>query len=157
MNKRDKMSTLKGGEIYTIDSKGRVKLPAKMLKSLSNEDIESFVVNRGHDGCIDAYPINEWKEIEKKLHKLNQFDKDDRYFLRSFLMWSEETVLDGNQRIVLPKKLLEFANITNEVRIIGVVDHIEIWNPEKLEQYMSERDPERERISEEVMKRKIDE
>jgi MraZ protein len=151
------MSTLKGGEIYTIDSKGRVKLPSKMLKSLSSEDIESFVVNRGHDGCIDAYPINKWKEIEKRLHKLNQFDKDERYFLRSFLMWSEESPLDGNQRIILPKKLLEFANITNEVRIIGVVDHIEIWNPEKLDLYMSDRDDKRDEISEKVMKRNIDE
>jgi DNA-binding transcriptional regulator/RsmH inhibitor MraZ len=57
----------------------------------------------------------------------------------------------------LPKKLLEFANITNEVRIIGVVDHIEIWNPEKLDLYMSDRDDKRDEISEKVMKRNIDE
>ena len=51
-------------------------------------------------------------------------------------MWSEEVKLDAQQRVTLPKNLLEFAGIDGKVAIIGMIDHIEFWNPEKFESYL---------------------
>lgn len=128
------MSFFQGQEIYSIDSKGRVSIPARMRKMLSAEANETFVVTRGTDDCIVAYPFDEWKKYQEKLQSLNQFDEKNRFFLRVLLMWSDEVNLDNQQRITIPKKLLEFANIDKKVLIMGMVDKIEFWNPDSFEE-----------------------
>ena len=128
------MSFFQGQEIYSIDSKGRVSIPARMRKMLSSEANETFVVTRGTDDCIVAYPFDEWKKYQEKLQSLNQFDEKNRFFLRVLLMWSDEVSLDNQQRITIPKKLLEFANIDKKVLIMGMVDKIEFWNPDSFEE-----------------------
>lgn len=147
------MAFFKGEETYSIDNKGRVNIPAKMRKSLTPEANDTFVVTRGFDTSIFAYPYDEWKKYEESFKELNPFDKKNRYFLRKFLMWSEEVKLDAQQRITLPKKLLEFANIAGKVTIVGQMDHIEFWAPEEFERYMNEFDETYEDVAKEVMNR----
>lgn len=130
------MAFFKGQESYSIDAKGRVNIPAKMRKSVSPDANDTFAVTRGVDKCIVAYPLDEWKNYESKFEQLNQYDSQNRYFLRTLLMWSEEVSLDAQQRIALPKKLLEFAGIEGKVKIVGMVDHIEFWNPEEFDKYL---------------------
>lgn len=144
------MAFFKGQEIYSIDSKGRVNIPAKMRKSLSPEANDTFAITRGLDRCITAYPIDEWKKYEEKFANLNQYDEKNRYFLRMLLMWSEEVTLDAQQRITLPKKLLEFAGIDNKVMIVGMGDHIEFWNPDEFESYLKKFDEPYEKVAEKV-------
>ena len=56
------MSRFKGEETYSIDSKGRVNIPAKMRKSMSPDAGDTFVLTRGFETCIYAYPMDEWKK-----------------------------------------------------------------------------------------------
>lgn len=145
------MAFFKGQELYSIDAKGRVNIPAKMRKSISEEAKDTFVLTRGTDSCVIAYPLDEWKKHEDKFGKLNQYDEKNRFFLRMLLMWSEEVSLDRQQRISVPKKLQEFAGIDGKVMIVGMIDHIELWNPEKFEAYISSHDETYESVAEQVM------
>jgi len=144
------MAFFKGQETYSIDAKGRVNIPAKMRKSLSPEANDTFAITRGLDKCITAYPIDEWKKYEEKFSNLNQYDEKNRYFLRMLLMWSEETLLDGQQRITLPRKLLEFAGIEGKVMIVGMGDHIEFWDPSEFENYLNKHSEPYEKVAEQV-------
>ncbi len=130
------MGFFKGQETYSIDSKGRVNVPSKMRKSLSPEAGEMFVVTRGVDPCIVAYPMNEWRIYEEKFAQLNQYIEKDRNFLRMILGWAEEVALDGNQRISIPRRHLEFAGISSKVTIVGMIDHLELWQPEEFAKNM---------------------
>lgn len=145
------MAFFKGQEFYSIDSKGRVNIPAKMRKSLSPEANDTFVLTRGVDKCVVAYPFDEWRKYEEKFEKLNQYDENNRYFLRLLLMWSEEVKLDAQQRIAIPKTLTEFAEIEGKVAIIGMIDHIEIWNPDKFKEYLNSKEESYEQVAEKVM------
>lgn len=145
------MAFFKGQETYSIDAKGRVNVPAKMRKSISPEAQETFTVTRGSDKCIVAYPLDEWKKYENRFEELNQYDEENRFFLRKLLMWAEEVSLDGQQRVTLPKKLIEFAGIEKKVRIIGMVDHIEFWNPEEYDKYLDSHDESYEAVASKVM------
>ncbi|HOK14633.1 MAG TPA: division/cell wall cluster transcriptional repressor MraZ [Candidatus Kapabacteria bacterium] len=144
------MAFFKGQETYSIDNKGRVNIPAKMRKSLSPEANDTFAITRGLDRCITAYPIDEWKKYEEKFANLNQYDEKNRYFLRMLLMWSEEVTLDAQQRISLPRKLLEFAGIESKVMIVGMGDHIEFWNPDEFENYLNRFNEPYEKVAEQV-------
>lgn len=145
------MAFFKGQELHSIDNKGRVNIPAKMRRSISPDANDTFTVTRGQDDCIVAYPLDEWKNYEEKFEELNQYDSKNRFFLRKILMWSEEVLLDAQQRIMLPKKLTDFAGIEGKVMIVGMVDHIEFWNPEKFEEYLNNHDESYEEVAAKVM------
>lgn len=146
------MAFFKGQEIFTLDAKDRVSVPAKMRKSVSPESGDIFTVTRGKDSCIEVYPMDEWRLHEARYRSLDQSDPKNRYLLRMALMWSEEVSYDTNNRIKLPKKLLEHAGIEKKVLIVGVGDHIEFWNPEKYEQYLASFDESYEEVAAEVLK-----
>ena len=131
------MGFIQGQEIYSIDDKGRVNIPAKMRKSISEESGNKFVVTRGLDSCVIAYPMDEWRKHQEYYQKLNQFDDKNRFFLRLLLSMNEEVTLDKQARISVPRKLMEFAGLNSKVMIVGMIDHIEIWDPEKYEEYVS--------------------
>ena len=145
------MAFFKGQELFSIDVKGRVNIPAKMRRAISPEAKDTFTVTRGQDKCIVAYPLDEWRKYEEKFEDLNQYDSQNRFFLRMILMWSDEVSLDGQQRISLPKKLLEFAEIEKKTLIVGVSDHIEFWNPEEYEKYLAGYNETYEEIAAKVM------
>jgi MraZ protein len=153
VNYGDLMAFFKGQETYSIDNKGRVNIPSKMRKSISPDANDTFTVTRGQEECISAYPMDSWKKYEEKFEELNQYNPKNRYFLRKLLIWSEDVSLDSQQRITLPKKLLEFAGIENKVTIVGMVDHIEFWNPEKFEEYLNKHEESYEDVAATVMEK----
>jgi MraZ protein len=146
------VALFKGRETFSLDNKGRVSIPAKMRKSIPTEAENTFVVTRGLEKCIYAYPINEWNEqFQKKFEKLNQFDPTNRQMLRRMLEWCEDAALDVQQRMTLPKELLELAEIDGKITVVGVFDHIEFWNPEAYEKYINNCDESYETIVEKVL------
>lgn len=145
------MAFFKGQEIYSIDAKGRVNIPSKMRKSLSPLAMDTFAITRGQDECIVAYPLDEWIKYEERFQDLNQFDSKKRFFLRSMLSWTEESVMDTQQRVTISKRLMDYAGLTHKVLIIGVGDHIEFWDPEKYDTYIEGYNESYEEIAEQVM------
>lgn len=138
---------------YSIDSKNRVSIPAKMRKFVNSEANDAFVLTRGTNGCIIVYPMDQWKElVASKLDKLNPFDPKDSRFLRMFLHEAAEDKFDNQSRLTIPKNLIEFAGINKEVLIIGMNQFIEIWNPEKYEKYLKDSENTYDDIAIEVMK-----
>lgn len=138
---------------YTIDAKGRVSIPARLRKFVSPDANDTFVFTRGSLKCINIYPMNYWKELlESKLDKLNSFDPDDTRFLRLFLPSAAEDQFDTQSRLLVPKRLIEFAEIEKDVIILGMNKYIEVWNPKLYEEYLKEIEEPYEIIAKEVMK-----
>ena len=147
------MAGFKGQAEYSVDSKGRVAIPAKMRNALNPEAKNTFTVTRGFENCIFVYPLDQWETIEAELSSLNGYNRSARDFRRSVLMWADEVSLDGQGRIGIPKTLAEFAGVSDRALIIGALDHIEIWNPDAFQQHMNEQDQEYEALAEHVMGR----
>ena len=112
---------------HTIDTKGRLIVPAKFRELLGDE----FVITRGLDGCLFVYPKEEWEAIEVKYREVSQFSKDARKFARFFFAGAAACEVDKQGRILLPAVLREFAGIEKEIVLAGVVSHIEIWSKER--------------------------
>lgn len=138
---------------YSIDSKNRISIPARMRKFVNPEANDTFVLTRGSTRCILVYPMDNWKElVESRLNKLNAFDPQEAKFLRLFLQEAFEDKFDSQFRLTIPKNLIDFAGIKNEVLILGVNRFIEVWNPETYEAYLKEVEQSYEEIAKEVMK-----
>lgn len=130
------MAGFKGKYDHSVDDKGRVSLPAKIRKNLSPEALDSFVITRGYDNSLDLYPQDVWNVFEEQLRsRANRHEEEDRLYIRTVMMWAQETSLDKQARITIPQDLLDFAGITGSVIIIGALDKIEIWSPENFRNY----------------------
>ena len=146
------MSSFKGSYIYAVDDKGRVNLPAKLKKYVSPEANETFVITRGFEKCLFVYPIDEWNKLEQNLRNLSSYDPEHRRFIRTFLELALESQLDAHSRLSIPQELREYANISGEVRILGMLDKIELWDPTIYEEYKNSQPESYESVAARVMK-----
>lgn len=145
------MPGFKGQATYSVDGKGRVAIPARMRACMSLEAVNTFVITRGFERCIFAYPLDEWQKIEKQISELNPYNRRHRAFIRQFMRWAEEVVLDAKGRIALQTPLLEYAGIEKISMILGSQRYIEIWNPGRFNEYLDSEDIDYETLAAEVM------
>jgi transcriptional regulator MraZ len=134
-----------------IDVKGRMRLPTSLIKQLGTEGTHKFVINRGVEKCLMMYPKNVWDVLSAKVKKLNQYVKKNREFVRYFYKGATELATDGSDRVLLPKRLLEYAGIGKEAILFAIDDRVEVWAKEIYDNMM-ETEPENfSDLAEEVM------
>ena len=136
---------------YSIDSKGRISIPAKLRKQVSPESNETFIITQGTAACIDIYPLDQWQLIEEKLLTLNPFDPKDAKFIRMISQYASEDKLDSQARISIPQILIDYAKIEKDVLILGALKKIEVWNPHVYKGYLEESTETYEQIAAKVM------
>lgn len=145
------MAGFKGQAEYSVDSKGRLAIPAKMRNALNPEAKNTFTITRGFEQCIFLYPLDRWEKMEDEFSGLNMYNREARDFVRTILRWAEEVTLDGQGRVSLPKSLTEFAGISEKALVLGALDHIEIWDPDLFESYLNQQPADYETLAERVM------
>ena len=123
-------NTFIGEYAYSLDSKGRVNIPAKFRQSLSADSQNTFVITRGLDPCVWVYPLEQWKEIENNLRNLSSVKNIHRTFVRDTARYASPSTYDKQGRIKINPSLISYAGLEKDVLIVGVVNKIEIWNPE---------------------------
>jgi MraZ protein len=141
----------RGQFTYSVDSKGRISIPAKLRRHVSAEANDTFMMTRGTQTCIDIYPLDQWLVFEEKLNNLNQFKPDDIRFIRTLLQYASEDTLDSQSRILVPQPLIEYAKIEKEVLILGALKKIEVWNPRIFDDYLKQSEETYEQIAAKVM------
>ena len=119
---------------HAIDSKNRIIIPSKFRENLGSR----FILTKGLDGCIYAYPKEEWAIFEQKLKSLPLTSKNARAFTRFFFSGANEVEMDKQGRTLIPQNLIKYGNITKEIVSIGVASRIEIWSLEKWKEYNEE-------------------
>jgi MraZ protein len=124
--------TFTGEYSYTIDDKGRVNIPAKFRQSLAPENNQTFVITQGMDPCIWVYPLTAWQIIEDDLKDLSAISKVNRSFIRNTVRYASIVVFDKQGRIMLSSNLMNYAKLKKDALIIGMVNKIEIWDPNLL-------------------------
>lgn len=119
---------------HTIDDKGRLTIPAKFRDELEG----GVVVTQGLDGCLWAYGRAEWEELSAKIRNLPTTNQNARNFARFIFANAFDSIPDRQGRVLLPQELRDFAGIQNETVIIGVMNKLEIWKPEKWSQIVTQ-------------------
>lgn len=150
------MSNLMGEYECKIDAKGRVMMPVGLKKQIPAEAHNTFVINRGFEQCLVIYPKNEWDKISEDLNKLNLFSKKNRDFFRYFMRGATQLELDSNGRFLIPKNLLTYGEIAQELVLFAFSNRIEVWNKTKYETLLTDEPQDFANLAEEVMVQKND-
>ena len=135
---------------YTIDKKGRLNIPAKYRKVLHPSNNNTFIITRGFDSNLIVYPVTEWVKVEEQLSLLSSIKNKDRNFVRSIVRYANYTKYDAQGRIQIPELLLNYANIKQEILIIGMINKIELWNPMEIQKNDSIQNEGFEELSNEI-------
>ena len=134
------------------DVKGRLMMPAPLKKQLAPVMSGGFVIKRAvFQPCLELYPMKEWEELMQKINKLNRFKKKNNDFIRRFTAGVKPIELDTSGRLLIPKDLVGFANITKEVVVSSAVNIIEIWDKELYEKAIDDAADDFAELAEEVM------
>lgn len=113
-----------------IDAKGRVFLPATFRKVLQASGEENLVLRKDvFQPCLVLYPESVWNEQMDDLRsRLNRWNREHQRIFRQFVSDVEAISLDGNGRFLIPKRYVDMAAISGQVKFIGMGDSIEIWS-----------------------------
>ncbi len=116
---------LMGSFEHRLDSKSRLVLPSKFRDKLGDVVVVALGMNR----CVSLYSKGEWDKFFKRFTSDSFWeDEEARRFQRVMLSSAEDFVLDGAGRVRIPDFLKNYASLNQDVIIVGLNDHAEVWD-----------------------------
>ncbi len=113
---------------------------------------QGFVIKRSvFQPCLELYPMEEWNQLMQKMKKKNRFKQKNANFIRSFSAGVKTVEIDATGRLLIPKNLVEIANISKEVVLTSAINIVEIWDKDSYEKVLEETAEDFAALAEEVM------
>jgi MraZ protein len=109
---------------HSVDGKHRLTLPARFRHALAG----GVVLARGIERNIDVYPSDTWHRDMARIAELDSLNREAREMKRYVFAGAAEAELDAQGRVLVPSHLVDHAGIEKDVVVIGVHDHVEIWD-----------------------------
>ncbi|MCX6332769.1 MAG: division/cell wall cluster transcriptional repressor MraZ [Bacteroidia bacterium] len=130
------MATFIGDYTCKVDVKGRIILPMAFKKQMPADAADHFVVRKDiFENCLVLYSIEDWnRQLEKIRKRINPYNREHNKFLRNFFKGTAELILDNNNRMLIPKRLLDLISAQRDVVLAGQDGRIEIWAADIYEQ-----------------------
>src|SRR6266436_3255094 len=141
---------LTGTHPRTLDDKKRLALPKRAREILG--DPATLFVTPGPDQSLWVYTQTELERLAEKLDQAPATDAEARVFRRLYFAQTEAVDVDRSGRILLPERLAQFANLRHEVVLLGVRDHLELWDAQRWQQYLTDNAPRFDAVAEGAFK-----
>jgi MraZ protein len=141
------MSGFLGSYRHQIDEKGRVSLPAPFRRDV---DERPFVLVQVHPQALTLYPEDSWRAVEERLLELLRRQPSARPNVLAITANAAEVVPDRQGRILVPQRLIAAAGLEESALLVGVIDRIEIWNPQRFDAALAERDEQFDRFTAQI-------
>jgi MraZ protein len=130
----------------TLDDKKRLGLPKRVREQLGEP--ETLFVTPGPDQCLWLYTQGGLEQLAAKLDQSPATDAEARVFRRLYFAQTEAVDVDRTGRILVSDRLMQFGGLTHDVVLIGVRDHLELWDAGRWQRYLSENAPRFDAVAE---------
>ena len=127
---------LTGTHPRTLDDKNRLALPKRLREQLGEP--KTLFVTPGPDQCLWLYSQDGLEQLAGKLDETPATDAEARVFRRLYFAQTEAVDVDRNGRVLVPERLVQFAGLGHEVVLIGVRDHLELWDGGRWQTYLEQ-------------------
>jgi len=136
------MLLLTGEYQHVVDDKGRVLVSNKLRSQIdADEHGSDFYLVLGANGILCLYPQKYFEHIALAVAPGTAAPDEAVAFERMSFALASKIELDAQGRLLLNDKLRKRAGLKDQITLIGVRDHIELWNSESWEQYLSDHMP----------------
>jgi MraZ protein len=126
---------LVGQQEHALDAKGRVFIPARFRTPFQ---ADGGILSGHNEGCLALFTREHFEARWAQLAQRSEESEAARDLARFLGGFSQDVTLDGQGRIPLSPALREFAHLSGAVLVVGVVDHLELWEPGR---YRSRMEP----------------
>jgi MraZ protein len=123
---------LRGNHPARVDDKGRLKVPNGFRTLIEAQYGSELFVTSVTGEQARVYPMAVWLEIERKLQAVPSSNPARLRFLERVNFYGQATAMDKQGRVLLPQLLRESAAMQGDVSVLGVQNHIEVWNLKRL-------------------------
>jgi len=132
---------LRGNHPARIDEKGRIKIPNSFRTLLESQYGAELFVTSVTGEYVRIYPMPVWLEIERRLAEVPSANPSKQRFLDRVNFFGQVATLDKQGRVVLPQLLRESAAMAGEVSVLGLQNHLAVWNQKRLMDRLFKKDP----------------
>ena len=124
-----KMATFIGDYACKVDVKGRIILPMAFIKQMPSDAQDRFVLRKDiFENCLVLYSIEDWnRQLHMIRKRINRYKRKESMFVRNFFKDSAKLSIDNNNRLLVPKKLMDLIGAGRDVVLAGQDGRIEIW------------------------------
>jgi len=126
----------RGVTALTLDSKGRLAVPAKFREVLQLRAGGKLVITADSALCLLVYAAPDWEPIQQRLMGLSSFNTRTRDLQRLLVGNASDVELDGAGRILIPPSLRKFAGLDKDVALVGQGARFELWDEAKWDAQM---------------------
>ncbi len=130
----------------TLDDKKRMALPKRVREQLG--DPETLFITPGPDQCLWLYTQTGLEQLADRLDQAPATDAEARVFRRLYFAQTEAVDVDKNGRVLVPERLVQFAGLQHEIVLIGVRDHLELWDAARWQEYLTQNAPRFDAVAE---------
>lgn len=138
-----------------VDDKLRVAIPKPLREALGSLAEKALYVAPGTDGSLAIYTEDALAQLANRLALASPNARDVRAFSRLFYARSQAVELDSQGRLRIPQDLAVLAGLGKEAVLVGVHDHMELWERRRWEQYVAQRQNEYDQIAEAAFERPV--
>jgi MraZ protein len=146
---------LTGSFLRTLDEKLRVAIPKELREAAKLSPGGVIYVAPGTDGSLALYTESGFSELAARMAKLSPTAQDARDFGRLFFAQARRLELDGQSRLRIPAELAAHARLRKEAMLLGVQDHLELWDKDHWEQYLKAKSPRYDAIAEAAFQKQM--
>jgi MraZ protein len=129
---------LRGSTLATVDEQGRLKIPSMFKEILVKSYGYDFFITSLTGENVFVVPLTVWEAQEERLIKTASLNTSRRKYLDRVNYYGSEATMDKQGRILIPATLRDSATIHGELRVLGKIDHLDIWNEQRFAKRMSE-------------------
>ncbi len=127
------ISEIRGYYNVTLDDKGRLLLPVKLRAKLP---VDAFVLTKSVDSCLWLFPVEHWNKLVEGIRaRKSIFDDKYQMIYRRLIAPAEEIPVDKSGRIRIQPSLVRSGRLERDCLLIGMDDHVEIWDEKIFESY----------------------
>src|SRR3990172_10549218 len=123
------MLLLTGEYQHTVDEKGRVLISNKLRGQIdAQEHGSNFYMVLGANGILCLYPEKHFEQVSLALAPGSTAPDEAVAFERLSFALASKIELDSQGRLLLNDRLRRRASLKDHITLVGVRDHIELWN-----------------------------
>ena len=139
---------LTGTFVRSLDEKHRLAIP-KRLRDVLGHPLASLVyLAPGTDGSLALYTAEAFLRLGQQLAQGSPTGHEVRTFARLFYAQAQCAEIDRQGRVRIPPELVRLASLGEEVVLLGVGDHLEVWDRRAWESYLEDKQPRYDEIAE---------
>jgi len=113
---------------HQIDEKGRLSLPAQFRRGSHDQPL---VLVQVFPNALTLYPERSWVEVEQRLREMMRLQPAARSYVLGVTANAVEVVPDKQGRILVPQRLQDAVGIAGPTLVVGAIDRIELWSPDR--------------------------